>query len=40
MWAAMNEHTEVYKALMENGADAKAKEKVRSRCCQYRRRME
>jgi hypothetical protein len=33
MWAAMNGHTEVVIALVANGVDAKAKEKVRSRCC-------
>jgi hypothetical protein len=33
MWAAMNGHTEAVKALVKNGADVDAKEKVRSRCC-------
>jgi hypothetical protein len=33
MWAARNGHEEVYKALIGKGADAKAKEKVRSRHC-------
>jgi hypothetical protein len=31
MWAAMNGHTKVVKALIKNGADVKAKEKVRRR---------
>jgi ankyrin repeat protein len=31
MWAAMKGHTDVFKALIENGADVNAKEKVRSR---------
>jgi hypothetical protein len=33
MWAVMNGKAEVAKALIENGADLKAKEKVRSRYC-------
>jgi hypothetical protein len=33
MWAAMNGHDEVVMTLIANGADAKAKEKVRIRCC-------
>jgi ankyrin repeat protein len=33
MWAAMNGHTEVVKALIEQGANVDAKEKVRRRCC-------
>jgi ankyrin repeat protein len=33
IWAAMNGHTEVVKALIEKGADLDAKEKVRCRCC-------
>jgi ankyrin repeat protein len=33
IWAAMNGHTEVVKALIEGRADVEAKEKVRSRCC-------
>jgi ankyrin repeat protein len=31
MWAAIMERTAVVKALIENGADINAKEKVRSR---------
>jgi hypothetical protein len=33
IWAAMNGHTEVVKALIEKGADVDAKEKVGRRCC-------
>jgi hypothetical protein len=33
MWAAMNGHTEAVKALIENGADVKVKDKVRLRYC-------
>jgi ankyrin repeat protein len=33
IWAAMNGHTEVVKALIEEDADVEAKEKVRRRCC-------
>jgi ankyrin repeat protein len=33
MWAAMNGHTEIVKALIEKGADVDAKEKVRRRYC-------
>ena len=33
MWAAMNGHTEAVKALIENGADVDAKDKVRRRHC-------
>jgi ankyrin repeat protein len=33
IWAARNGHEEVVKALIANGADAKAKEKVRRRSC-------
>jgi ankyrin repeat protein len=31
MWAARDGHTEAVKALIENGADVKAKEKVQRR---------
>jgi ankyrin repeat protein len=31
MWAAMKGHTDVFKALIKEGADVNAKEKVRSR---------
>jgi ankyrin repeat protein len=31
IWAAMNGHTEVVKALIEKSTDVDAKEKVRSR---------
>ena len=33
MWAAMNGHTEVVKALIEGRANVEAKEKVRHRHC-------
>jgi ankyrin repeat protein len=32
IWAAMNGHEEVVKALIENGVDMRTKEKVRRKC--------